>query len=132
MRLCARPAILQAFPAAACCPEERESRSASPAAKAPAGAKARQIQQQPPPGELLRSMPTRTASARLRARAAPGCPLVRISLRRCREVVSSDLFPDTSATAAAPAPARDPNPAPWSVLAPKCRLLHRLYRDARP
>src|SRR5215831_9634105 len=120
MRLCARPAILQASPKAACCREERESQSASPAARAPAGAKARQIQPQPPPGELLRSRLTRSASVRLR-----NC-LISTALPRYREAVSSDLFPDTSATAAAPAPARDPNPAPWSVLAPKCRLPHRL------
>src|SRR5262249_41227928 len=111
---------------AVCCQEERESRSASRAAKAPAGAKARQIQPQPPPGELLRSRLTRSASARLRAQAAPGSCLIGAALPRCREAVASDPFPDTSATAAAPAPALDSNLAPWSVLAPKCRLPHRL------
>src|SRR5215468_12243133 len=125
MRLCAHPAILQAFPAAACCREERESRSASPAAKAPAGAKTLRIQLSPP-GEPLRSRLTRSASARLWARAVSGSCLISTALPRCHEAVSSDLFPDTAATAAAPAQARDPNPAPWSVLAPKCRLPHRL------
>src|SRR5262245_54260483 len=109
MRWCAHPAILQAFPEVEYCREERESRSASPAAKAPAGAKTRQTQPQPPPGEPLRSRLTRSVS-RLRARAVSGSWLMSTTLPRCREAVSSDLFPDTSATAAAPAPARDANP----------------------
>src|SRR5215471_2353109 len=126
MRWCARPAILQAFPAAACCREERESRSASPAAKAPAGAKARQIQQQPPPGEPLRSRLTRSASVRLRARAAPGCPPVRISLRQyhAAAVWGPLLNIGEETCVLAEAPGQDP--VPWSVLAPKFQLPHRL------
>src|SRR5215467_14986042 len=126
MRWCAHPAILLAFPEVEYCRGERESRSASPAAKAPAEAKTQQIQPQPPPGEPLRSRLTRSASTHLRARAVSGSCLISTARPRCREGVSSGLFPDTSATADAPAPARDPNPAPWSVLAPKCRLPHRL------
>src|SRR5215469_15142900 len=122
MRWCAHPAILQASPAAACCQEERESRTASPAARAPDEAKARQFQPQPQPGEPLWSRLTRSASVR----AAPGYSLISTARPLCREAVSLGLFPDTSATAAAPAQARDPNPAPWSVLAPKCRLPDRL------
>src|SRR5215471_11286631 len=117
MRWCAHPAILQAFPAAACCREERESRSASPAAKAPAGAKARQIQPQAPRAEPLRSRLTRGAS-RLRARAVPGCPPVRISLRRYHAAAVwgplLNIGEETGVLAEGPGQ----DPAPWSVPEP--------------
>src|SRR5215471_4632531 len=126
MRWCAHPAILQASPAAACCREERESRSASPAAMAPAGAKARQIQPQPPPGQPLRSRLTRSASVRLRARAVPSCPLVRIALRRYRAAAVWGPLLNIGEETCVLAEGPGQDPAPWSVLAPKCRLPHRL------
>src|SRR5215472_6685979 len=126
MRLCARPAILQAFPAAACCREERESRSASPAAKALAGTKAQQIQPQPPPGQPLRSRMPGSASVRLRARAAPGCPPVRISLRRCHAAAVWGPLLNIGEETCVLAWGLGQDPAPWSVLAPKYRLPHLL------
>src|SRR5215469_17391460 len=118
MRLCARPAILQAFPAAACCLDERESRSASPAAGVPAGAKARQIQPQPPPGQPLRSRLTRSASVRLRARAAPGCPPVRISLRRYHAAAVWGPLLNIGEETCVFAEGPGEDPAPWSVPEP--------------
>src|SRR5215469_14998784 len=115
MRLCARPAILQAFPAAAWCREERESQSASPAAKAPAGANTRQTQQPPPPGPLLRSRLTRSASVRLRARAAPGCPPVRISLRRYHAAALWGPLLNIGEETCVFAEGPGEDPAPWSV-----------------
>src|SRR5215831_7383712 len=118
MRWCAHPAILLAFPEVEYCREERESRSASPAAKAPAGAKARRIQPQPPPAEPLRSRLTRSASARLWARAAPGCPPVRISLRRYHAVAAWGPLLNIGEETAVLAEGPGQDPAPWSAPEP--------------
>src|SRR5215831_16625257 len=118
MRWCAHPAILLAFPEVEYCRGERESRSASPAAMAPAGVKARQIQPQPPPGEPLRSRLTRSVLGRLWARAVPGCPPVRISLRRYHAAAVwgplLNIGEETGVLAEGPGQ----DPAPWSAPEP--------------
>src|SRR5215467_11443479 len=119
MRLCARPAILQASPKAARCPGERESRSASPVARAPAGARARRIRPQPPPGEPLRSRLARSASARLRAQVL-SYPLVGISLRRYRATAVWGLLLNIGEETCVLGEGPGQDPAPWSVLARAC------------
>src|SRR5215472_7373730 len=118
MRWCAHPAILLAFPEVEYCRGERESRSASPAAKAPAEAKTRQIRPQSLPGEPLRSRLTRSASAWLRARAAPSCRLVRISLRRYRAAAVWGPLLNIGEETCVLAEGPGQDPAPWSVPEP--------------